>query len=135
MKDLADRAGSTLMSSYLTRNVSAITAMLPDGARASFSATLTHVRMLSLSGRPIGRDHRSTARLRSSLLGVRTVAIVSARLLVVALAAGCGGSRTVVRTVTVERTNQVAASATGDQRVDGQIKSLVRRGGHYELRF
>jgi hypothetical protein len=66
---------------------------------------------------------------------MRRVAIVSAGLLLVALAAGCGGSRTVVRTVTVGRTNHAAASATGDQRLYGQVKSLVRRGSHYELRF
>jgi hypothetical protein len=74
--------------------------------------------------------------LRSSLLSVRTVAmIVCAGLLFVALAAGCGGSRTVVRTVTVDRTNQAAASAMGDQRLYGQIKSLARAGGQYQLRF
>ena len=73
--------------------------------------------------------------MRSSLLSVRTVAIAGAGLLLVAFAAGCGGRRTVVRTVTVDRTNQAAASATGDQRLYGQIKSLVRRGGQYEWRF
>src|SRR5437763_1952108 len=66
---------------------------------------------------------------------MRRVAVVSAGVLLVALAAGCGGSRTVVRTVTVNRTNHTAASATGDQRLYGHIKALVRRGGHYELRF
>jgi hypothetical protein len=65
---------------------------------------------------------------------MRMVAIVSGGLLLVALAAGCGG-RTVVRTMTVERANHAAASATGEQRLYGQIKSLVRRDGHYELRF
>lgn len=73
--------------------------------------------------------------MRSSLPGMRRVAIISAGLLLVALAAGCGGSRTVVRTVTVGQTNQAAASATGDQRLYGRVRSLVRRGSHYELRF
>jgi hypothetical protein len=50
-------------------------------------------------------------------------------LLLVAVAAGCGGTRTVVRTVTV------APKPTGDQRLFGRIDSLERRGDHYELRF
>lgn len=66
----------------------------------------------------------------------------------VALAAGCGSgsARKAVRTVTVERNatatrtvtaaQKVAAvSATGDQRLYGQVKSLERKGDHYELRF
>jgi hypothetical protein len=50
-------------------------------------------------------------------------------LVLAALAAGCGGTRTVVRTVTV------APKATGDQRLFGRIASLERSGDHYELRF
>lgn len=66
----------------------------------------------------------------------------------VALAAGCGGggAHKVVRTVTVQQKPAVAKavtvqqqattlSATGDQRLYGQIKSLERKGDHYELRF
>jgi len=66
----------------------------------------------------------------------------------VALAAGCGsgGTLTVVRTVTAQQKPAVAKavtvqqkpaalSATGDQRFYGQVKSLERRGDHYELRF
>jgi len=64
----------------------------------------------------------------------------------VALAAGCGSGSKVVKTVTVERKPAVVntvtaertaavASATGDQRLYGQIKSLERKGDHYELRF
>jgi hypothetical protein len=49
--------------------------------------------------------------------------------------AGCGAKHTVVKTVTVVRTNPGSASTAGDQRVYGQIKSLVRRGSHYELRL
>jgi hypothetical protein len=70
------------------------------------------------------------------VLGVRTLAILSAGFVFTALAAGCGGSRTVVRTVTVEqKASAAASSATGDQRLYGQIKSLVRKGDHYEMRF
>jgi hypothetical protein len=65
----------------------------------------------------------------------------------VALAAGCGGggTRNVVRTVTVQKTavaktvavqkKPVALSATGDQRLYGQVQSLEHKGDHYELRF
>jgi hypothetical protein len=66
---------------------------------------------------------------------VRTVAIVGVGVLLVGFAAGCGGTRTVVRTVTVDRPNRAAARAMGDQRLFGQIKSLVRSGDHFELRF
>src|SRR6202008_505845 len=48
-------------------------------------------------------------------------------------AAGCGGTRTVVRTVTVER--KAPAVGTADQRLFGRIASLERKGDHYELRF
>jgi hypothetical protein len=40
----------------------------------------------------------------------------------------------VARTVTVQQ-KAAAPSATGDQRLYGQVKSLVRKGDHYELRF
>jgi hypothetical protein len=65
----------------------------------------------------------------------------------VALAAGCGigGGRQVVRTVTVPKAavaktvtvqqKPSALSATGVQRLYGQVKSLERKGDHYELRF
>jgi hypothetical protein len=66
---------------------------------------------------------------------MRRLAIVSSGLLLAALAAGCGGGRSVVRTVTVEPKASAASSATGDQRLYGQIKSLTLRGDHYELRF
>ena len=75
------------------------------------------------------------AHLRSSLSRMRTLAIVGAGLLLTALAAGCGGSRTVVSTVTVERKASAASNAMGDQRLYGQIKSFARNGDHYELRF
>ncbi len=53
-----------------------------------------------------------------------------ALVLLIAALTGCGSTRTVVKTVTVER-----APANGDQRIYGQIKSLERAGGHYLLRF
>jgi hypothetical protein len=74
-----------------------------------------------------------------------SLAILSAA--AVALAAGCGGggARKVVRTVTVQQAavartvavqhKAAALSATGDQRLYGQVKSLERKGDHYELRF
>jgi hypothetical protein len=49
------------------------------------------------------------------------------------LAAGCGGTRTVVRTVTVER--PAAPPAAGDQRLFGHVVSLRRSGSGYVLRF
>jgi hypothetical protein len=66
---------------------------------------------------------------------VRMLAIVSGSLLLAAVASGCGGSRSVVKTVTVERNSPAASSATGDQRLYGQIKSLGRSGDYFELRF
>ncbi len=84
------------------------------------------------------------------LLALKTstlsLAILSAA--AVALVAGCGsgGAQKVVRTVTVQQKAVVASSvtaqqkaaalsATGDQRLYGQVKSLERKGDHYELRF
>ncbi len=84
------------------------------------------------------------------LLALKTstlsLAILSAA--AVALVAGCGsgGAQKVVRTVTVQQKTAVAStvtaqqkavalSATGDQRLYGQVKSLERKGDHYELRF
>jgi hypothetical protein len=57
---------------------------------------------------------------------VRVASAIGAVLVLGALAAGCGSTRTVVRTVTVGK---------ADQRFFGQIKSLVRVDGHYELQF
>jgi hypothetical protein len=53
--------------------------------------------------------------------------------LLVFLAAGCGGSRTVV-TTTVSRSAS-GVSAPGDQRIYGTIKSLHRAGRRYELQI
>ena len=80
---------------------------------------------------------------RSSILPLAILAAAA-----VTLAAGCGGggARQVVRTVTVQQKAAVvrtvtaqkkaaAVSATGDQRLYGQVRSLERKGDHYELRF
>ena len=71
---------------------------------------------------------------RSSLPWVRTAVIVTAMLLV-AVTVGCGGSRTVVKTVSIDRRASAVLSATGEQRIYGRIKSLVQRGSRYELHF
>ncbi len=85
-------------------------------------------------------------KLLAPTTSILSLAILSAA--AVALAAGCGsgGAHTVVRTVTVQQKPAVAKavtvqqqaaglSATGDQRLYGQIKSLEFKGDHYELRF
>jgi hypothetical protein len=50
--------------------------------------------------------------------------------LVAGLGAGCGSTRTVVRTVTVK-----GPASTADQRFYGQVVSLTRSGDGYLLRF
>jgi hypothetical protein len=85
-------------------------------------------------------------KLLAPTTSILPAAILSA--VAVALAAGCGGggAQKVVRTVTVQQKAAVARtvalqhkaaalSATGDQRLYGQVKSLERKGDHYELRF
>ena len=85
-------------------------------------------------------------KLLAPTTSILSLAILSAA--AVALAAGCGGgdARKVVRTVTVQqkaavartvtvRQKAAALSATGDQRLYGQVKALERKGDHYELRF
>jgi len=81
----------------------------------------------------------------ASTSSILSLAILTAA--AVALAAGCGsgGTRNVVRTVTVQKAavaktvavkqKPTALSATGDQRLYGQVESLERKGDHYELRF
>ncbi len=76
-----------------------------------------------------------TAVARAIAVGMRASVMLSTGLLLAALAAGCGDSGRVERTVTVERQTNAALSATGDQRLYGKVKSLVRKGDHYELRF
>jgi hypothetical protein len=62
---------------------------------------------------------------------MRILGLTGAGVLLAALASGCGGTRTVVKTVTV----QARATAMGDQRLYGEIRSLARKGDQYELRF
>jgi hypothetical protein len=96
----------------------------------------------------MGRHHPKEAPVKKLLAPTSStisLAILSAA--AVALAAGCGGggARKVVRTVTVQQAavartvavqhKAAALSATGDQRLYGQVKSLERKGDHYELRF
>src|SRR4051812_21261158 len=54
---------------------------------------------------------------------------VAFAVLVVCLAAGCGGTTTVTKTVTVAKTTK------NELEEFGHIKSLTRKGDHYELRF
>ena len=65
---------------------------------------------------------------------MRKLAVVGIGLLLTTAAAGCGGTRTVVQTVTVAP-NPLKALASADQKFYGRIKSLQRRGDRYELRF
>lgn len=55
---------------------------------------------------------------------------------VAVVAAGCGGeTKTVTRTVTVDATAKQGTGAPLERVEFGQIKSLVRKGDAYELRF
>ena len=84
-------------------------------------------------------------KLLAPTTSILPLAILSAA--AVALAAGCGGGggHKVVRTVTLQKAavaktvavqhKPAALSATGDQRLYGLVKSLERKGDHYELRF
>ena len=84
-------------------------------------------------------------KLLAPTTSILPLAILSA--VAVALAAGCGGGggHKVVRTVTLQKAavaktvavqqKPAALSATGDQRLYGLVKSLERKGDHYELRF
>ena len=96
----------------------------------------------------MGRHHSREAPVKKLLaLKTSTISLAILSAAAVALAAGCGGggARKVVRTVTVQkaavartvavRHKAAALSATGDQRLYGQVKSLERKGDHYELRF
>jgi hypothetical protein len=65
---------------------------------------------------------------------ILSLAILSATGVALAVGCGSGGAQEVVKTVTVQR-KAAAVSATGDQRFYGRVKSLERKGDHYELRF
>ncbi len=66
--------------------------------------------------------------MQTRLAGIMGVSLV-------ALAAGCGSTKTVVETTTVANVVRPAMSATGDQRLYGRIDSVHLKGGRYELRF
>ena len=55
--------------------------------------------------------------------------------LLLALVAGCGGTKTVTRTVTVDATAKTGVGAPGETVLFGHIKSLKHKGSGYELRF
>ena len=52
-----------------------------------------------------------------------------------ALVAGCGGTKTVTKTVTVDATAKQGVGAPAETVQFGHIKSLTRKGSGYELRF
>jgi hypothetical protein len=96
----------------------------------------------------MGRHHPKEGPVKKLLAPTTsTISLAILSAVAVALAAGCGGggAQKVVRTVTVQKAavartvgvqHKVAAlSAPGDQRLYGQVKSLERKGDHYELRF
>jgi hypothetical protein len=56
-------------------------------------------------------------------------------LLLLVLVAGCGGTKTVTRTVTVDDTAKHGPGAPLVQVLFGHIASLVRKGDAYELKF
>ena len=51
------------------------------------------------------------------------------------LVAGCGGTKTVTQTVTVDATAKQGVGAPGETVQFGHIESLTRKGSGYELRF
>jgi hypothetical protein len=55
--------------------------------------------------------------------------------LLLVLGAGCGGTKTVTRTVTVDATAKEDVGAPGESVQFGHIASLKRKGSDYELRF
>jgi hypothetical protein len=55
--------------------------------------------------------------------------------LVLVLAAGCGGSKTVTRTVTVDSAAKRGVGAPLEHVEFGYLKSLERKGAAYELKF
>ena len=56
-------------------------------------------------------------------------------LLLAVLTAGCGSTKTVTRTVTVNPTAKTGVGAPGEQVQFGYVESLTRKGSRYELRF
>ena len=57
--------------------------------------------------------------------------------LLLALVAGCGGTKTVTvtRTVTVDNTAKEDVGPPGETVLYGYVKSLIKKGSSYELRF
>jgi hypothetical protein len=55
--------------------------------------------------------------------------------LLLVLVAGCGGTKTVTRTVTIDEAAKKGVGAPGETVLFGHIKSLTRKGSGYVLRF
>jgi hypothetical protein len=66
---------------------------------------------------------------------VKTVWYASLVIVVVSLSAGCGSTKTVTKTVTVDPTAKTGLGPPGEYVQFGYIKSLERKGPRYELRF
>jgi hypothetical protein len=66
---------------------------------------------------------------------VRLIARLSVGIAVVTVAAACGSTKTVTKTVTVDRTAKTGLGPPGEYVQFGYIKSLTRKGARYELRF
>jgi hypothetical protein len=66
--------------------------------------------------------------------GSRALSIVGV-VLALAAATACGGTRTVTRTVTVDRTAKTGVGPPGERVEFGYIKSLTRMRQEFELRF
>lgn len=78
--------------------------------------------------KPSLRIHRSTSPTQGILLGA--VVLVAAL-----LAAGCGGTKTVTKTVTVSSTPKAGFGPPAELAEFGYVKSLKRKGSGYEMRF
>jgi hypothetical protein len=73
--------------------------------------------------------HRSKSQERGILLGAVVVLIVAL------IAAGCGSTKTVTKTVTVSNTTKTGFGPPAELVEFGYIKSLKRKGSGYEMRF
>jgi hypothetical protein len=61
--------------------------------------------------------------------------MLSCVLLLAALVAGCGGTKRVTQTVTVDAAAKTGVGAPGETVLFGHIKALTRKGSGYVLRF
>lgn len=70
--------------------------------------------------------------MKRAILALGVSVAIGAALL---LAVGCGGMRTVTKTVTVAGTGKTGPGAPGELVQFGYIKSMTRKGKAFELRF